>query len=73
MKDKCKDCTNSKGCVNCENGNMHEVKKKEPEGALKELLDNIDTLEYEKTRREMKEPVDACVEMILKLHENNLI
>lgn len=55
MEDKCKDCTNDKGCINCEDGNMHEVKKKKPEGALKELLDNIDPVEYEKTRREMKE------------------
>lgn len=50
---KCSDCTNSKGCTNCEDGNMHEVKKKEPEGALKELLDNIDPVEYEKVRQEM--------------------
>lgn len=55
MKDKCKDCTNDKGCINCENGNMHEVKKKKPEGALKELLDNIDIAEYEKISKEMKE------------------
>lgn len=55
MEDKCKDCTNDKGCINCEDGNMHEVKKKKPEGALKELLDNIDIAEYEKIRREMKE------------------
>ena len=50
---KCSDCTNSKGCINCEGGNMKVVKMKEPEGALKELLDNIDPIEYEKTRREM--------------------
>lgn len=54
MEDKCKDCTNDKGCINCEGGNMHEVKKKEPEGALKKLLDNIDPVEYDKVRREMK-------------------
>ena len=43
--------------INCVGGNMHEVKKKKPQGVLKELLDNIDIVEYEKTRREMKEYV----------------
>lgn len=63
MKDnKCSDCTNDKGCVNCEDGNMHEVKKKEPEGALKELLDNIDPIEYEKIRREMLKEA-ACEDL----------
>lgn len=56
---KCSDCTNDKGCVNCEDGNMHEVKKKEPEGALKELLDNIDPVEYDKVRREMKKELQV--------------
>lgn len=71
MEDKCKDCTNDKGCINCEDGNMHEVKKKKPEGALKELLDNIDTFEYEKTRREMlKETACEDLEKAVQAYSN---
>lgn len=71
MEDKCKDCTNDKGCINCESGNMHEVKKKKPEGVLKELLDNIDVVEYEKIRREMlKEAACEDLEKAVQAYSN---
>lgn len=40
----CKDCTNRKGCINCENGELREYKpvaKKEAEGNLKRLIDEM--------------------------------
>ena len=40
----CKDCTNRKGCINCENGELREYKpvaKKEAEGNLKKLIDEM--------------------------------
>ena len=68
---KCKDCINDKGCINCEDGNMHEVKKKKPEGALKELLDNIDPIEYEKVRQEMlKEAACEDLEKAVQAYSN---
>lgn len=69
LQSHCSDCTNDKGCINCEGGNMHEVKKKEPEGALKELLDNIDPVEYDKVRREMKKELQVLEGIQSKMAE----